>query len=265
MKVVIDCHAHLTKTPLYGRGSKELLLADMKKAGVSTALLMGESLPNSIWFGTKELLKEIKDGPALKIIAGIDVDGDIDAQIKDYAHHIHSGKIVAFKLYPGYQYFYPADARLEPVYALAAKERLPVVIHTGDLFVQDATQPPLLKYSHPLNVDEAAALHPDVTFVIAHLGNPWIQDATEVVYKNKNVYADLSGLFCEQIDVQDADLVTRKLTDAIAYLHGADKFLFGTDWPLIAHDEYVAFWKRVIPKKDQDAFFFGNAKRLFRL
>jgi pantetheine-phosphate adenylyltransferase len=30
--------------------------------------------------------------------------------------------------------------------------------------------------------------------VLAHVGNPWLTDAAEVVYKNVNVWADLSGL-----------------------------------------------------------------------
>jgi len=262
---IIDSHAHLTKKPLYGRGAKEQLLADMQKTDVVTALLMGESLSNSIWFSTKELLKAIEDQPHLKVVAGIDTDGDIKQQLKEYAHYIKEKKIVGFKLYPGYQYFYPADAKLAPLYEAAARWKIPVVIHTGDLFTEDASQPPLLRYSHPLNVDEAAALHPDVTFIIAHLGNPWLTDATEVVYKNPNVYADLSGIITSEATLEYITLVTKKLKEAITYLGSAEKLLFGTDWPLIDHEEYLAFFKHVIPKKDQEAFFSGNAKRLFKI
>ncbi len=43
-------------------------------------------------------------------------------------------------------------------------------------------------------VDDVAVDHPDVRFVLAHFGNPWLVDAAEVVYKNDNVWADLSGL-----------------------------------------------------------------------
>ena len=31
-------------------------------------------------------------------------------------------------------------------------------------------------------------------FVMCHVGNPWMIDAAEVIYKNMNVWADLSGL-----------------------------------------------------------------------
>jgi predicted TIM-barrel fold metal-dependent hydrolase len=76
------------------------------------------------------------------------------------------------------------------VYALAAKYAVPVMIHCGDTYTPKGK----VKYSHPLHVDEVAVDHPDVNFVICHLGNPWLRDCMEVVYKNANVYADISGL-----------------------------------------------------------------------
>src|SRR5947199_334801 len=42
--------------------------------------------------------------------------------------------------------------------------------------------------------DEVAVDHPDTRFVLCHVGNPWVADAAEVIYKNMNVWADLSGL-----------------------------------------------------------------------
>jgi hypothetical protein len=50
-----------------------------------------------------------------------------------------------------------------------------------------------VKFSHPLTIDEVAVDHPDITFVIAHAGNPWIESAAEVAYKNPNVYLDGSA------------------------------------------------------------------------
>lgn len=263
--LIIDCHAHLTKRPLEGRGAKRELLDGIRRDGVAMTLLMGESVATDTWFSTRELLAQVGDAPGLKVIAGIDVEGDIAAQVEEYAERIRAGRVVGFKLYPGYQRFTPADARLAPVYACAARLGVPVTIHTGSLFVEGAAQPTLLQYSHPLHVDEAATLHPDVTFIIAHLGSPWTIDATEVVKKNPNVYADLSGLFEGRIDDASRDLVSRRLRDAIATLGSAKRLLFGSDWPLIRHAELIAFFEGVIPEEDREAFFSGNAKRLFRL
>ena len=59
---------------------------------------------------------------------------------------------------------------------------MPVVIHTGDT----ANPTALLKYSHPLTVDAVAVNFPRVQFVMAHYGNPFIVEATEVAKKNPN-------------------------------------------------------------------------------
>ena len=262
---IIDCHVHLTRAPLYGRGSKTDLLASLQTNGVERALVMGEAKGGEIWFSSEQAASAVRDDPRLGLIFGVDVEGDIPMQAARARDLIASGIAVAFKLYPGYQYFYPGDARLKPIMSVAQQTGVPIVIHTGDLFVEGTYQPPLLKYSHPLHVDEVASLHPEVMFIIAHLGNPWILDATEVLFKNKNVFADLSGLFAERIEPVYAALIEKRLCESIAFLGGADRFLFGTDWPLIGHGELISFFKKVIPKEDQAAFFFGNAERLFRL
>jgi uncharacterized protein len=64
------------------------------------------------------------------------------------------------------------------------------MIHTGDVFLKTAK----VKFSHPLNIDDVAVDNPELKIVMCHLGNPWIIDCQEVLYKNRNVYADISGL-----------------------------------------------------------------------
>jgi hypothetical protein len=63
---------------------------------------------------------------------------------------------------------------------------IPVVFHTGDTQAKEGK----LKYADPIHIDEVAVDNPNVTFVIAHCGNPWYQTAAEVAYKNKNVFLE---------------------------------------------------------------------------
>jgi Predicted metal-dependent hydrolase of the TIM-barrel fold len=92
-----------------------------------------------------------------------------------------TGHCVGIKLYPGYHAVYPGDRRNYPFYELAERYDVPVVFHSGDT----ASSRGLLKYSHPLEVDEVAVAFPRVRFVIAHYGSPWIVDATEVAIKKR--------------------------------------------------------------------------------
>ena len=74
---------------------------------------------------------------------------------------------VGIKLYAGYYPYYVYDRIYEPIYYLAGKYNLTVVIHGGATYSDRA----LLKYSHPLTVDELAVKHRNINFVIAHLGD----------------------------------------------------------------------------------------------
>ncbi len=82
-----------------------------------------------------------------------------------------------------------SDQVYQPIYELAKKYKLPVVFHTGDTYSECG----LLKYAHPLTLDEVAVTHREINLVMAHLGDPWCLDGAELIYKNSNMYADLSG------------------------------------------------------------------------
>lgn len=178
--------------------------------------------------------------------------------IKKIEGGIKLGFIKGLKIYPGYYYTYPYNKVYYKFYKIAEKHRIPVVIHCGDTYKKRA----LVKYSHPLNIDEVAVKFPNVNFVIAHLGNPWVIDAAEVVYKNENVYTDLSGL-C--IGNKVSSFTKTKVKEAIDYIGDYNKILYGSDWPLVNMKNYIKIIKSMIPKKYHRKVFYENAKRLFRL
>ncbi|MBY0458258.1 MAG: amidohydrolase, partial [Gemmataceae bacterium] len=128
------------------------------------------------------------------------------------------------------------------------------------------------KYAHPLGVDEVAVDHPDCRFVLCHMGNPWMLDAAEVVYKNMNVWADLSGLLVgddgyfasDEGREQAAELATN-IRKAIHYSERPNRFLYGTDWPLAPMTCYREFVRGVVPPELHECVFDENARRLFRL
>ncbi len=173
-------------------------------------------------------------------------------------------EVVGLKVYAGYQPFYVNDPVYWPFYELAEAYDVPVVIHTGDT----ANAAGLLKYSHPLTVDEAAVNFPRVSFIMAHYGNPWIVDATGVLANNPNVYADLSGLAEGFFAAADFSQTNRAYLDMLrlwlTYLSRYDKLLFGTDWPLVNIGSYIELIKQLIPPEHHAAVFYENAKRIFK-
>lgn len=171
---------------------------------------------------------------------------------------------VGIKLYPGYQFFYLTDPQLEPLYRLAEKYDKPVAVHTG----QTAASQGILKYAHPLLLDEAAVKYPRVRFVMCHFGNPWLADAAAVLEKNHNVAADLSGLMEGRIG--DIAVMERRfrwymeqLSGWMEYLDAYDRLMFGTDWPLVNLAEYIAFIRHIVPAAQQEAVMYGTARRIY--
>lgn len=175
------------------------------------------------------------------------------------------GDYRCIKIYLGYTYKYAHDEVYEPVYALAEKYDVPVVFHTGDT---DSTRA-MLKYADPLTIDEVAVRHPKVTFVLAHCGNPWIESAAELAYKNPNVYLDGSAFLVGDMNRLPRAQVDRYLVEPLrwilGYIENADKLMFGTDWPLVDIPSYAAAFKRAVPRKDWQKVFHDNAVKVFRL
>ena len=121
-------------------------------------------------------------------------------------------------------------------------------------------------------MDEAAVDHPRVNFVMAHVGNPWLIDAAEVVYKNVNVWVDVSGLAvgdAAAFAAPERQEALRETIDgvrrAFRYAERPNRFLYGSDWPLAPMAVYRNWIAGAIPEIHHAQVFEDNARVLFRL
>jgi hypothetical protein len=189
----------------------------------------------------------------------------IPADYKKVEQGLKNKKYGCMKIYLGYVHAFPSDKAYRRAYQLAEKYDVPVVFHTGDTYSIKGK----LKFADPLTVDEVAVDYPKVTFVIAHIGNPWIASAAEVAYKNPNVYLDGSALLIGQLkDYSEEDLqkyVIEPLRYTYGYIENPKKLMFGTDWPLVSIRDYLTVFKRAIPKEHWDDVFYKNARRVFKM
>lgn len=181
---------------------------------------------------------------------------------------LEQGGVKALKAYLGYYHYDAHSAGYRPYFKLAAKYDIPVILHTGDTNSQIAK----VRYAHPLQMDEVAVDFPDTKFVLAHFGNPWIMDAAQVAYKNKNVWIDLSAILIGDADdfakFEEDGVIARavnRIKEGIEYTEDYERFLFGSDWPLAPIDAYADFVAKLFPSDQHDAVFRENAKSLFNL
>lgn len=121
------------------------------------------------------------------------------------------------KLYPTYQYFYPNEPMMYPLYAKAQELGIPISLHIGSSIFRGSR----LKYGDPLYLDDVAVDFPDLVLLQCHSGRPfWYQKAFSMARLHKHIYLELSGL------------PPKKLLEYFPELSRiADQVIYGSDWP----------------------------------
>lgn len=251
----------------------EVIRAQLRAAGIEQALCMPRRATDDDPLGIHDTLEVAARVPGLHPIGIADPRRTDQEHLDRVEALLRQRAVKGLKAYLGYLHYGPDHAGYGPYYELAATYDLPVIFHTGDTFSHTAK----LKYAHPLLVDDVAVDHPRVRFVMAHLGNPWLADAAEVVYKNNkpqraNVWTDLSGFVVgTAADFRTyrasgvLDAITADVRRAFLYAERPDRFLHGSDWPLAPMDVYLDFFRTVVPEQHHEAVFRDNAKALFGL
>jgi predicted TIM-barrel fold metal-dependent hydrolase len=245
---VIDAHVHA-----HFADPAELakLQGEWREAGVVGAVIHRSD---------KEAPNPLLAGENVVQCAGI--GEKVDAAAVDAA--LRAGRYGCIKIYLGYVHRYAWDAAYRPLYESAARHDVPVVFHTGDT----ASARAKLKYADPLTIDEVAVDFSKTRFVIAHCGNPWIESAAEVAYKNPNVWLECSAMLTGDLSAMPADkvetYVTRPIAWVFGYLEDPTKMMFGTDWPLTKVKPYLDAYRKAIPPEHWQAVFHDNAAAVFR-
>lgn len=264
--MIIDCHTHLNNYHDEEVDGLDESLAKLKRSmrrnriDIALVLTSYKDVPGRP--STRRVIEAIKNEPGLHVVAGISYNTFTEATVEELRGYLTRGEIYGLKLYPGYEPFYPADPKLDPAYRLAEEFDVPVMIHTGDTYAPTGK----VKFAHPLNVDEVAVDYPKVRFVICHLGNPWLRDCMEVIYKNANVWADISGLVLGNFSDRFERYMRRQLQEMMVWGVNPRKVLFGTDWPISTMESYVAFMQELkLSAKDRSRIMYANAAEVFKL
>jgi uncharacterized protein len=165
-----------------------------------------------------------------------------------------------FKFHPPVQAFYPNDRVAYPLYEVIAEHRLPALFHTGHAGAGARTPGGggiRLKYGNPMFIDDVAVDFPEMPIILAHPSFPWQDEALSIAIHKPTVYIDLSGwspkYFAPQL-VQHANTILR------------DKMLFGSDFPLITPDRWMADFEKIgIREEVRPLILKENAIRLLGL
>lgn len=157
------------------------------------------------------------------------------------------------KLQPSYQYFYPNDRMLYPLYAKAEELGIPAMFHTGSSIFRGAR----IKYAEPIHLDDVAVDFPGLTIVMAHSGRGfWYEQAFFLARMHANVYMEIAGL------------PPQRLLDYFPELErNAEKIIYGSDWPGVPdpRQNIAAIEALPLSPRTKELILGGNAARILGL
>ena len=169
--------------------------------------------------------------------------------------------VKGFKFHGIAQNAHPADRMAYPIYEVIAEYGLPAIFHTGHSGMGTGMRGGggmRLKYGQPILIDDVAVDFPDMKIILAHPSWPWVDESLSMALHKTNVFIDLSGWSPKYFPKQVIQYANTQLKH---------KMLFGTDFPLIHPDKWMAaaaevgFRDEVMPliMKDNAARVLGLA------
>src|SRR5450432_4130805 len=168
--------------------------------------------------------------------------------------------IRGFKFHPTTQGFFPNDRMAYPLYEVIAEHKLPAIFHSGHSGIGTGMRGGggvRLKYSNPMYLDDVAVDFPDLPIIMAHPSFPWQDEALSVCLHKPQVYIDLSGWSPKYFPPQLIQYANTQLKH---------KVLFGSDFPMITPDRWLAdFAKIEIKPEVRPLILKENAAKLFGL
>ncbi|HTX01678.1 MAG TPA: amidohydrolase family protein [Acidimicrobiales bacterium] len=182
------------------------------------------------------------------------------AAARDARRLVEQHGVRGFKFHPSIQAFHPNDTAVYPLYEAIEGLAVPVVFHSGHTGAgagEHGGGGIRLKYSNPMLVDDVAVDFPDLDIVLAHPSFPWQDEALSVCLHKPKVWIDLSGWSPKYFPaslVQYANTLLKQ------------KMLFGSDYPAITPDRWMADFERLDVRPEvRPLIMKQNALRLLGL
>ncbi|MBQ4324237.1 MAG: amidohydrolase [Clostridia bacterium] len=261
MRHIIDCHCHIYPDkialraaeatgrfydiPMACDGTVSMMQEEGRWAGIERFLVFSVATkPEQTSSINRYIAGEVAKHPG--VMLGLGTMHPDDPNIAEEAESILSLGLRGVKLHPDIQGVALDDPRCMAIYE-ACEGRLPMILHTGDYRYD---------YSNPNRLIPILKRFPRLTVVGAHFGGWSIwEEATEALYDMENFYVDCSSsLYALE------SKVARRLVRA----YGADRVLFGTDYPMWHPVEEVArFDEMGLDDEEEEKILHRNAEGLF--
>lgn len=155
--------------------------------------------------------------------------------------------LAGVKFHPDFQEFYIDDKKAIEMYEKIPTS-MPILLHMGD---------EKRKFSQPERLAKVMDILPEHKFIAAHFGGYSAWDEAEEFLIGKNVYMDSSSALFKLEPERAVGMIRR---------HGAEKFLYGTDFPMWRPEEELQRFNRLaLSEEERSMIFYENAAKLFNI
>ncbi|MCL2077887.1 MAG: amidohydrolase family protein [Oscillospiraceae bacterium] len=168
-------------------------------------------------------------------------------EVSDELSRVKDLGLKGIKLHPDIQKFNINAPEAYKIYR-AAEGVMPILFHTGDIRYD---------FSNPAGLAEVLRLFPGLTAIGAHFGGWSVWEDADCLAGLDNLYVDTSSSLYE---------LSPDRANALINLFGAERVLFGTDYPMWDVAGELAFIEKLgLSEEVKELIFYKNAERLYGL
>lgn len=255
---------HFYLTHGYGKGTVSDLLATCRGTGCDGCVIQSvASTPHHVEPINHFILETLARAEAEGETVGLTGLGTLHPEhpeLRSVVGEISARGLHGIKLHPDIQQFYVDDPCAYRIYELCVEYGLPILMHMGD---------PRFDYSHPDRLYRVLKDFPTLVVVGAHMGGWANWDyACDRLSDLENLYVDTSSSMATRgKDYGIQPHVTSLTPEHMARLirrWGAEKVLFGTDYPMWSQEEDVrVFLEMGLTEEENRCILSENARRVF--
>ena len=259
---IIDFHAHIYPDKIAERatdaignfydiemdrvGSLSNLLKYSQRAGITNCVVHSVATSPQQVERINDFITESVNAHSDKLFGFGTMHQDYENKLEEVERCLNMG-LKGIKLHPDTQMFNIDDECMFPMYDYL-QDKAPVLFHCGDYRYD---------YSHPRRLARICKMFPKLRVIGAHFGGYSVWD---------EAYEYLKDLDCMMDTSSSSALMEEGMFERMIKAYGADRLLFGTDFPMWdSKEELERFMSVELPDKDREKIFYSNAAKLLSI
>ncbi len=259
---IIDFHAHIYPDKIAQRatdaigafydiemdrvGSLSNLLKCSDNAGISHCVVHSVATSAQQVERINDFITESVNAHSDRLFGFGTMHQDYEDKIAEVDRCLGMG-LKGIKLHPDTQMFNVDDERMLEMYDYL-QDKAPVLFHCGDYRYD---------YSHPRRIAKICKMFPHLTVIGAHFGGYSVWDEAYEYLKDLNCMLDTSS---------SSALMEEGMFERLIKAYGADRLLFGTDFPMWdSKEELERFLSVSLTDGEREKILWANGAKLLNI